>query len=150
MAAYFTLKQLHERLGSEINADIDFNDALNQLGEFAYTLSRWPDSSKQFKVLAADIYQNADSGGEFESEWFLDIDAELYDGAVRFRSKGRGYPVKGLGEDFADQPRGWSGFIDHGMKVDSAGADEKRVYKCPISITETDNVRCYAKKRWID
>jgi hypothetical protein len=150
MAAFFTLKQLHERLGGEVNADIDFIGALNQLGEFAYSLGRWAGSSKQFKVLAADIYQNADSGGEFEDDWFLDIDATLYDGAIRFLSKGRGYPVKSIGEDFADQPRGWGGFIDHGYKVDSAGADEKRVYKCPTSITSTDNVRCFAKKRWID
>jgi hypothetical protein len=150
VAAYYTLKQLHERLGGELHGGMDFINTLNQLGEYAYTLHRWPESSKQFKVLAANIYQNADSGGEFEDRWFLDVDATLYDGAIRFLVEGRGYPVKSLAESFADAPRGWAGFIDHGFKADSAGADELRVYKCPTAVTNTDNIRCWAKKRWID
>ena len=150
MAAFYTLAQLRERLAGSLNVSLVFIDALNELGERAYTISRWPYSSVQFRVAATSIYQNTDSGGEFEDKWFLDIDAETYDGAVRFRVNGTGYEVKGLAEDYADYPRGWNGFIDHGEKVDSAGAAELRVYKCPSGVTNTSNVQCWAKKRWID
>lgn len=150
MAAFYTIKRLYERLGAFCHVDLPFIDALNEIGEYAYTISKWPYSETHFKVAAADIFQEVDSGGAFDTFWFVRIDAELYDGARKFRVNGTGYEIASFAEEFDRKPRGWNRFIDHGEEVDSAGASEKRVYRCPGGIDNTDEIHVWVKKRWVD
>lgn len=148
MAAYYTLDKLRQRLGGLVNGDLSFVDALNELGERAYALGRWPGSSRELKIAAANIYQIADSADEYDNEWFLDIDASLYDGVLSFVVDGSGYEIGPLSELYRDYKTGYWRFIDMGEKVDSAGATEYRRYKCPNGITDGNKITARVKKRW--
>lgn len=150
MAAFYTLEQLRERLQPIVHRELVFPDALNELGERAYALGRWPESTEEITIASANIYQNTDSGEEYEDDWFVDIDATLYDGAIAFRVEGVGYEVAPKSHLYEETETGWHKFIDMGFKDDSAGADELRTYKCPTGVTDSDNIQVWVKKRWID
>ena len=145
--AFFTIAQLKKKLADVASDRIDLVDVLNEIGERAYAIGRWPHSTTEVTIATADKSKVSDSTNEYNGVWSCYIDADAYDGAIAFKVNGfGGYPIRPLSIEYRGPSQGWGGFIDLGLVSTSAGFDRR--YIMPSGVTSSARVTAVVKKRW--
>lgn len=144
MPAFYTLGEVKKRLRDVALAELDMTDVINEVCDRAYAIGRWPDSVAEVTIPASKKVQDLDVDSEYYQYWFCYVDADLYDGAIRFKVDGCGdYPVRPLVAEYADGAY-WGGFVDMGVVDDNA----ERRYRMPNGVTDANRVTALLKKRW--
>lgn len=136
-----TVAELETLLAGEINSRLTFLTACQQLLEALYAQGKLPGSAVEMVVGTSTVFVD-----DVDDNKKVLLDANTYDGALKFRTKHGGYNVVDLAQLYKDPAQGVDAFVDLGYsKVEGL---YKRGYRVPRCLwTVTDTLYAYMKLR---
>lgn len=142
-----TVDELKTALENQVSARFDFLQSCQELIEALYASGKLPGSTEEVLIGSSEMFVAHSAGGKK-----IQISAQEYDGALRFRTVQGGRPLKGYGvRDLAavykDVPEGTAAFVDLGYQpTDGSGSGPQqyvREYQLPQEL-ETTTATIYA------
>ncbi len=94
MAQSLTFLEAKQRFANLVTTEVDIGDAIQEVVDRAYEMGRWRGMTEEIDCLShPEVNITYD---ETKDESFIDFNPDVFDGAIGFRFKGKGYYIKTL------------------------------------------------------
>lgn len=131
MARTITFAEAVARFEPLVTTNVQIEDAVREAFLRIYEMGRWPGTTRELALEDADFMQE-------DTEWFLLLNEDEYDGMIGFRNKNRGWTIMDSSILYKDKLNGGDmSLIDMGTVEAEEGGSyvSKRKYRLPLDFT---------------